>query len=424
MIAISSAEPSKTNLTKAIIDDAACPPEKDRVYLRDGKTPGLALLITSTGAKSYYLYRKINGRPERVLLGKHPAMVLDQARRKAAELNGLIARGINPNEQKRKAKGDITLADVWASYTGSGRSSNKINLKPSTLASYTTQYDLYLAKWAKRTLPEITSDAVLKLHRKIGKEAPYQANRVLALLSALFNHAKSPEGFKYTGENPTKGITRFREKTRERFLAGDELPRFFAAVDEEPDESIQDFFKLLLFTGARRGNVQAMKWEDVNLDRATWTIPDTKNNAAHTVHLSAPVLEILKARKAKAESAPLSRRIELARRQRARRAEWVFPSKSERGHLVEPKGAWARILERAKLKDLRPHDLRRSLGSWQAATGASLPVIGKSLGHKNQSTTQIYARLNLDPVKVSVDAATAAMLAAVNGAAKVEGGSK
>lgn len=418
MIAVSPVETSKTNLTKAIIDAAECPSGKDRHHIRDAKTPGLTLMITSTGAKSFYLYRKVQGRPERILLGKHPAMVLDQARRRAAELNGLIARGINPNDEKRKAHGEVTLGEVWARYTGGGRSENKIGLKPSTVASYTTQYNLYLAKWAKRRLPEITSDKVLKLHRGIGKESPYQANRVLALLSAMYNFAKSKDGWKYAGENPAEGITRYREKIRKRFLAGDELPRFFTALEAEPDELIRDFFKLVLFTGARRSNVQAMKWEQINLTRGIWEIPDTKNSEPLTVHLSAPALEILKARKAKVETEPVSKDKSLAKRQRERRETWVFPSKSERGYLVEPKGAWRRILERAQLKDLRMHDLRRTLGSWQAASGSSLLVIGKSLGHKSQSTTAIYSQLNLDPVKVSVDAATAAMLAAVNGGAK------
>lgn len=84
----------------------------------------------------------------------------------------------------------------------------------------------------------------------------------------------------------------------------------------------------------------------------------------------------------------------------------------QRCHLAEPKKGWTRILERAGIADLRIHDLRRTLGSWQAKTGASLAIIGKSLNHKNQSTTAIYARLDLDPVRQSVNTATSAMMAA------------
>ena len=79
---------------------------------------------------------------------------------------------------------------------------------------------------------------------------------------------------------------------------------------------------------------------------------------------------------------------------------------------MEPKKGWKRILERAGIDNLRIHDLRRTLGSWQAKTGASLAIIGKSLNHKNQNTTAIYARLDLDPVRDSINKATSAMLTA------------
>lgn len=91
---------------------------------------------------------------------------------------------------------------------------------------------------------------------------------------------------------------------------------------------------------------------------------------------------------------------------------FVFPGTGKKGHLVEPKKGWKRILERANIEDLRVHDLRRSLGSWQASTGANLSVIGKTLNHKNVSTTAIYARLNLDPVRKAMDKAVNAMFVA------------
>ena len=91
---------------------------------------------------------------------------------------------------------------------------------------------------------------------------------------------------------------------------------------------------------------------------------------------------------------------------------WVFPGTGVTGHLVEPKKAWKRVLERAGIADLRIHDLRRTLGSWQAKTGASLVIVGKSLNHKSPSTTAIYARLDLDPIRASVERATGAMLTA------------
>jgi integrase len=192
-------------------------------------------------------------------------------------------------------------------------------------------------------------------------------------------------------------VKKFKEQQRERFLQADELPRFFAALQAEPNETIRDFILICLLTGARRSNVQAMKWSDVNLQRGTWTIAaeEAKAGDALTVHLPARAIAILSDRKSKTNGSP-----------------YVFASYGRTGHLAEPKAAWKALLERAGIEDLRIHDLRRTLGSWQAAMGASLPIIGKTLGHKNVATTAIYSRLNIDPVRQSVDAATAAMLTA------------
>ena len=77
--------------------------------------------------------------------------------------------------------------------------------------------------------------------------------------------------------------------------------------------------------------------------------------------------------------------------------------------MADPKRGWARLPERSRLEDLRIHDLRRSLGSWQAMTGASLAIIGKSLNHKTVQATAVYARLNIDPVRQSVQAAVDAI---------------
>jgi integrase len=177
-------------------------------------------------------------------------------------------------------------------------------------------------------------------------------------------------------------------------LQADELPAFFTALAEEPNGTLRDYFLISLLTGARRSNVQEMQWKQINFERAEWRIPTTKNGEPQTVTLSAEALEILRNRKT--DDAGV----------------WVFPSTGVTGHIVEPKKAWKRILERAGIDDLRIHDLRRTLGSWQAKTGASLAIVGKSLNHKSPSTTAIYARLDLDPVRESVDRATGAILAA------------
>jgi integrase len=140
-----------------------------------------------------------------------------------------------------------------------------------------------------------------------------------------------------------------------------------------------------------------MRWNEIDLTNGRWAIPGAKfkNGKPQVVHLAPPAVEILKSR-------------------RKNDSEWVFPGAD--GHLRKPQRAWRNLCRRANLQDLRIHDLRRTLGSWQAAGGTSLAIIGKSLGHRTAQATAVYARLDLEPVKASVNAAVAAMAAA--GAAK------
>ena len=211
----------------------------------------------------------------------------------------------------------------------------------------------------------------------------------------MFNRA-SEWGWK--GENPVAHVSLFKEVKRERFLLPQEVASFFCAVDMEANQTIKDFIYVCLLTGARRANVQAMRWPHIDFNLKIWTISaaDAKGNETISIPLLPPVLEILE------------------RRHKAAKSEWVFPSTGCTGHLVEPKSAWKRILKTASLSDLRLHDLRRTLGSWQAITGASLLLIGKSLGHKNTSSTDTYARLSNDAVRESMEKATKAILFAAN----------
>jgi integrase len=196
-------------------------------------------------------------------------------------------------------------------------------------------------------------------------------------------------------------VQRYRERSRDRFLQADELPRFFESL-ARASQPARDFFTVALFTGARRANVQSMKWADVNLERKEWRIPETKNGRPVVVPLVAPVVDVLT-------------------RRAGAGGEYVFPGSGKSGHYHEPSRAWRAICKRAGLADLRIHDLRRTLGSWQAGTGASTAVIGKSLGHQSTASTAVYARLALGPVRDSVERATAAIIEASRHARQPDG---
>lgn len=389
---------NKRSLTQAFVAGLASP-AAGRLTVHDAKAPGLILVVTAKGTKSFYLYRRIKGKPARVLLGHHPAMPVELARDRAIATYAEVIAGADPNEQKRaQRRTGTTLGDVFDHFMA-----NKVDARGSatTAVTHRSRFDTCLGEWKGRRLDSIRRDEVVALHVKLGKDRGHtSANRAVQLLRALFNYAATALSIELA--NPAARVEMFRETPRERFLRADELPKFFAAVADEADETMRDFFVVALFTGARRGNVQAMRWADVNLNTGTWAIPPGQFKARRPMNvvLSAEALDVLK------------------RRREVLTGEYVFPSHGKRGHLVEPKGAWERLRERSGLADLRIHDLRRTLGSWQAAGGSSLPVIGKSLGHSQPSTTAIYARLDLDDVRESVAAASAAIKAAGGGAAR------
>lgn len=378
---------SKFNFTKAAIENLPVP-DKGWSYHYDQKVQGLGIGIGSTGKKSFILYRKIHGKPERITLGRYPDLTIEQARGKASEINTDIANGLNPSEVKRGRQAELTFAELFAEYLERHSKPNK-----KTWTEDESQFRTYLAKpLGKMKLSSIDRSSIATIHSNITKAGhATTANRVKALVSSIFGWAISAGRWQ---TNPATGIRLNKEQSRDRFLQGDELPRFFQALADEQNDTMRDYFLLSLLTGARRANVLSMKWSDVTLDRAEWRIKETKNGTPQTVTLSPEAVVLLNNRK------PIESAI------------YVFPGTGKSGHLVEPKKGWKRILERAGIDDLRIHDLRRTLGSWQAKTGASMAIIGKSLNHKNHNTTAIYARLDLDPVRASVEKATNAMLEA------------
>jgi integrase len=374
------------NFTKKSIDALPLPSFNKRLYFYDSKVPGLELIVTCQGTKSFKVYRRFGNTPVRVSIGKYTQMTIEEARIKAQKVISELISGKNPNEEKKKVRAETTFGEMFAAYME--RYSKP--LKKSWEADQ-REVSRFLSHWFKRRLSSVTKQEVQALHEKIRIESGlYQANRLLEKIKAIYNKAIE---WGWEGTNPARGVKKFKEKSRNRFLHPDELPNFFASLEAEKNETIRDYLYVCLLTGARKSNVLAMRWEDIHIERQEWLIPDTKNDESLRVPLVAKVVEILK-----------------IRLQKYGRGEWVFEGTGKTGHLVEPKAGWKRILQQSGIKNLRLHDLRRTVGSWQAATGANSYIIGGTLGHKDQKSTAVYARLNIDPIRAALEKATDAML--------------
>ena len=421
---------------KEKIEALPLPDAGKRATYYDETVPKLALRVTGAGTKTFYIIKRVGADMSWLKLGVFPDMTVERAGKEAKIKLGLYAAGENPAAVKRAAKEEQTLDEYFKHFIENKRKKNGALLSPKTKGEYKSQFAKYLAPIAKKKISKVSNSDVKPLVRAIGKAHPVMANRVRALVSSIYGLAN--EDGLATG-NPAAGVSKYGETVRDRFLHADELPRFFASVGQETNSTVRDFFLLSLLTGARRANVLAMRWNQIRLDEGIWRIPNTKNGTPQNVTLSPEAAAILTTRKETADSA------------------FVFPGDGKSGHLIEPKKGWQRIFDRDELAQLtarieaadkafpvvegealtdalerarkaakrlkldtegtridplRIHDLRRTLGSWQAKQGASLAIIGKSLNHKSQQATAIYARLDLDPVRASVNQATAAMMEA------------
>jgi integrase len=390
------------NLTKRTIESIRIPAQGSETYT-DHKDNYLKLVVTPS-TRTWRYVRKWNGQVLFLTLGRYPDVTPDQARAAARLASADIARGLDPRDKKRRARKAGTWSDLFSWYIKDHAKPNKRTWKGDE-----EQNRLYCAAWKGRKLDSITKDFIRRWHRGISQnKGKIAADRALALVKCVFNRAMDADLFE--GNNPASGVAMnykgAKRYSRNRFLNADELKRLFSVLDEHPNQDLADFFRLAILTGARRGNVQSMRWADFDRAANTWTIPaeQSKNKEPMEVPILPPAAEILNRRWEKRKS-----------------DVYVFPSrrsKAKTPHMSSPKAAWAVICEKAELKGVRIHDLRRTMGSWMAESGASLLVIGKALGHQDSKTTQIYAHLGSDPVRVGMGAAVNRMLEAVNGDGK------
>jgi integrase len=387
-------------LTQAVVERAKFPATGQR-FIRDAKSPGLALRITAGGARSFVWEGRVRGRVRRITLGPHPAVSLGVARQKALETAAAVARGEDPAEALARERGELTFGQLAERYMERHARARKRSaaqderMLRDVLPAKDDAEELDAAPipagWRLRRLSDITRDHVAQLHARLGGErGHYTANRVLALVRTMFNLAR--EWGVFRGDNPTAGTRMFREEKRDRFLSPDELKRVLEALGTETDWRWRAYFKLALLLGPRKHELLRARWEDFDLRARTWRLPTTKAARPHLLPLPASAMALLESLSSRGKS------------------EWIFPSRaSESGHLEDPKKAWQRTRATAGVKDVRVHDLRRTLGSWLAASGYGLPLIGRVLNHTQPTTTAVYARLDLEPVRKALEANAHAM---------------
>ena len=375
-------------LTDAVIRRLPLPAKGNRIAY-DDDVKGFGARITAGGVKSFILnYTTKSGRGRRCTIGRCDHWTTTEARNEARRLKHEIDLGGDPLADIEDARTAPTVGDLVERFAEEHVS----DLRPSSAASYRTLLKYILSVGANVKVRDVRYEDVAALHRRITKAGnSYSANRCLAVASRMFSLAVR-WGWRET--NPCKGVERNREHSRQRYLTADELIRLTRVLAEFPDRDMADIVRMLLLTGARKGEVVALKWADLDLSVGTWTKPASivKQNRAHTVPLSAPACQLLSEIK-----------------QRRTGSEYVFPGTGKHGHIRYVFNAWRRLCEAAGIVNLRLHDLRHSFASELVSSGASLPLIGSLLGHRSAASTYRYSHLYPDAQRAAVERVGAAI---------------
>ncbi len=369
---------------------------RDGQILWDTELRGFGVRARGTGLY-YVLKTRVQGQQRWFTIGKHGApWTPETARRKVLGLLGEIADGDDPAEVREDLKRRVNMSDLCNLYLKEGCSEKK----PSTLATDKGRIERHIkpllgtkdARALKRRdieqfmrdIADGKSAADIKTGkhgRAIVEGGKGTATRTIGLLGGIYSFAVD-RGI--VPENPVRGIKRFKDKRVERFLSEQELVGLGRAIaDLEQENAITPFaaaaIRLLIFTGARRGEILSMKWDWVDFERSFAFLPDSKSGKKQ-IYLSAPALEIL-SKLPRLEGNP-----------------HVVCNELPGQCLTDLKRPWARVCARANIQELRLHDLRHNFASVGAMGGLSLPIIGKLLGHLRTETTARYSHLADDPV--------------------------
>jgi integrase len=389
-------------ITKRAVDALRPTADERELVLWDSELAGFGVRVQRGGAKTYILkYRAGTGREaplRKLTIGKHGSpWTADEARAEAKRLSGLVAHGKDPAGAKSAAKAAPTVVDLAQRFLTEHAEAKR---KTSTAKEYRRLLDhVVLPALGKKRVADITRQDVARLHHA-RRTTPTEANRALAVISAMFNMAER-WGERPDGSNPCRHVEKYPQRRRERMLSSGELARLgnvLAGYDGSPYYAAA--IKLLVFTGARLGEVLGLQWKWIDFELGEVRLPDSKTGAK-TLHLPPPALAVL-AELPRIEGNP-----------------HVIVGGVAGAALVNLEKPWRTIRKAAGLEDVRLHDLRHSFASIAASGGMGLPIIGKMLGHTQAQTTQRYAHLASDPVK-----AAAATVAGKIAAAMVGGSGK
>jgi integrase len=322
--------------------------------------------ISPSGRKTWFVVARVDGRQKRITIGTYPAVSLAEARTEARKIIRDAQLGVLSRAPEAPA---LTLGDTVPLFI-------QLYAKPKNRGWKESErlLDKFQDLFGKPLTQIVRSDVVRVLDEIVASGTPYRANRALAALKKLMNWALDRGMIEV---NPIAGLKPpHKERSRELVLSDAALASLMRAADAE-GYPFGDALKLLVLTGQRRSEVAEMRWSEIDLERAVWTVPParSKNGQAHQVPLSAPTVRLL-------QSLP-----------RFLASDWVFTTTGR-----APISGFGRMKRRlhdaAGMPDWRIHDIRRTMASGMARIGVEPHVIEKVLNHKSGIISGVAAVYN------------------------------
>jgi integrase len=358
-------------------------PEEGFERYWDDEVKGFGLRIYSSGAVSYvFKYRNVKGQQKQVVIGKNLAPA--EARKAAKALSGQVAKRLDPKlEEELERKRSITFRELCQKYLDE----ELPKLKPRTQIDYGRHLSNAMKVFGRASARSLTVEDFAKYRDKIKAEKGERtANVMLTVIKRVFNLGCGD--WALIENNPCASVRKFKEQPRTERLSDKQIKALHEAISKEPDVYVQAFFKLLMRTACRMGELQNMKWVDVNFDTGEWKKPTTKIGEPHIIPLGKVSLGTLK---------KLLKQNEKKDKNNEKKNPYVFRGRRKGKSLVGLRRIWLRIAERAKIEGIHMHDMRRTIGYILLKNGVSMERVSQILGHKSIRTTErVYAGLDID----------------------------
>ncbi|MBE0575240.1 MAG: tyrosine-type recombinase/integrase [Desulfuromonadales bacterium] len=363
-------------------------PSREAEY-SDAECIGLKLRVSKGGRKFFQHRYRYMGRKKCLSLGEYPYVSIQDARQMVHEHKSLLARQIDPCDQREHKTNDWTF-----------RKFSKELYMPHALQHKKTwkedQYKLdrqIIPAFGDYRISSITArDISTFLSQQKERTSNTTANHYATLLKRMFNL-----GVKWglLEKSPAANLDKFKEPpNRERYLTKDKLPIFLKALDEQEDRLSVAAIKLLLFTGGRRLEITSLQYCQVLMEEKKLFLPDTKNGRSRHIILNDRAIAVLKELEASKDQSP-----------RTKDSEYLFPSRkgAKKPYMYDLRKTFDKVCEAANTEDIVLHSLRHTFATLAIQGGASLYDVSKLLGHSDVSMTQRYAHMVDDSLQKATD---------------------